>query len=78
MSGLLWDIFIDTYVSQPYTLLTMSNRILGISLGAITALVGLISAIICILNYGFDNSLSIIFFSIFVIGLLIVGVVWSH
>jgi len=55
-----------------------SAQIVGILLGAIVALVGLISAIICILNYGFDNVLTIIFISLFIVGLLIAGIVWSQ
>jgi len=53
-------------------------QIAGIIFGTIVALVGLISAIICILNYGFENVLTIIFVSVFIVGLLIIGLAWSQ
>ena len=52
--------------------------IFSLLLGAIMALVGLVAAIICIINYGFENMLTIIFFAVFVVGLIIVGLIWSQ
>jgi len=46
--------------------------------GIIVALCGLISAIVCIINYGLGNTLTIIFFSVFVVGLLIAGLAYSQ
>ena len=53
-------------------------RTVGIILGVIFAAVGLVSAIISVLIYGLDNPLTIIFFVVFVIGLLTIGLVWSQ
>ena len=62
-----------------YTLLTLNEaKIVGIALGAIVAIVGLISAIVCVINYGIDNILTAIFFAVFITGLLIVGIVESQ
>ena len=53
-------------------------RIVGIIVGVIFAVVGLVSTIISVLIYGLDNPLTIIFFVVFVIGLLTIGLVWSQ
>ena len=50
----------------------------GVILGAVVALAGLISAIICIINYGLDSMATVIFAVIFLVGLLIIGIVESQ
>jgi hypothetical protein len=52
--------------------------IIGVIIGIILALAGLGAAIICIINYGFGNALTIIFLAVFFVGLLISGIVWSQ
>ena len=52
--------------------------IVVVLLGLVMALVGLVSAIISFMNYGFDNTLSIIFIGVFVVGIIISGVAWSQ
>jgi hypothetical protein len=53
-------------------------RQVGIILGLIFAGVGLVSAITSVLIYGLDSPLTIIFFVVFTIGLLAIGLVESE
>jgi len=53
-------------------------QIAGVILGAVTAAVGLGLGIVSILNYGLESISVVIFFSVFILGALLVGIIWSH
>jgi len=53
-------------------------QIAGVILGAITAAAGLGLGIVSMLTYGLESILVVIFFSVFILGALLVGIIWSH
>jgi hypothetical protein len=54
------------------------SRTVGIMLGVVIAVVGLASTIVCALNYGIDSPVTMVFGTIFVVGLLIACIVGSQ
>ena len=53
-------------------------QIAGVILGAITAAAGLGLGIVSMLTYGLESISVVIFFSVFILGALLVGIIWSH